>query len=158
MNRGFTLVEVLVVAGVIAVLYGLVSLRLINVSQIASVKNPVNQLVTDVKNQQTRAMATDTQGSGVVSDYGIYFETSRYTVFRGSSYSAVDPYNLVVNLPSRVQFSSITFPASTLQFGKGSGELPGFIGSQNTVTIRNIDSGEQKTVTVNRYGVVTGVN
>jgi prepilin-type N-terminal cleavage/methylation domain-containing protein len=156
-KSGFTVIEMIIVVGLIAALLGAASLRLLNISQIASVMNSTDKLVTDIKEQQTKAMATDTSGSGVVSDYGVYFQTGSYTLFRGSSYSVSDPGNLVVSLGTNIQ-STATFPGSTLVLTKGSGEVAGFSAGQNTVTIRNTINNEQQTVTVNRYGVIISVD
>lgn len=157
-RQGFTVVEMILVMFIFVILYSIVSLRLVNITQIASVRNPLESFITDMKSQQSKAMVGDTQGSADISDYGIYFESGRYILFRGSAYSGTEATNYIVNLNSPVQFSTITFPNAALIFSRGSGEVAGFVNGQNTVTIRNQTSGEQKTVTVNRYGVITSVN
>jgi hypothetical protein len=51
-----------------------------------------------------------------------------------------------------------TLPSSQLIFLKGSGEVSGYSSSTNTITLKDNDTGKTTTVTINKYGVITGVN
>lgn len=153
---GFTLVEIIIVGFVFIILFTLASLTLLNVKHKINLASTVNTLINDLKSQQLKAMMADTEGRQERDTYGIYFGTDSYTHFHGT-YSAADPANLVVPLGEQIQFSSISFPGRELNFAIGSGEIIGVV-SANTIVIQNVLSGEQKTMTINKYGVVTNVN
>ena len=96
-------------------------------------------------------MIGDGEG-GAANSYGIYFESSQYTIFKGISYSVSDPNNFVVNSQGGAIFST-TFAGSQVVFNQRSGEVTSFSGTNNTITITS--SGESKTITINALGTVS---
>ena len=148
----------MVVVSIFSTLLGLITINLLNSKQRASFNSSIIQLVTDIKQQQTSAMSLDTQGANGTSNYGIYFGLANYTLFRGSQYVATDSANFVINLGDNVQFSSVWLPLSSIIFLRQSGEVSGFDPSLNTVIIKNTQNNQQKTLQINRYGVITQVN
>jgi len=153
-QRGFTIPELLITMGIITILFGFVSINLIRLQRHSSLTTTVDTLISDLYSQQNKAMVSDTQGSGVISDYGVYFESNRYVLFRGSSYNPLDTSNFPVNLDSSLTFSSITFPSSSVIFSKISGET-GLMSGSNTTTLTDSTNGEQKIINVNKYGAIT---
>jgi prepilin-type N-terminal cleavage/methylation domain-containing protein len=153
-QKGFTLPELLITMGIIAILFGFVSINLIRLQRYSSLTTTVDTLVSDLNSQQNKAMTLDTEGRGTNDDYGIYFETSRYTLFHGSVYPPLDASNFIINLDPSLTFSSITFPSSSVIFSKGSGET-GLVNGSNTTTLTDSTNGEQKIINVNKYGSIT---
>jgi prepilin-type N-terminal cleavage/methylation domain-containing protein len=151
-TSGFTLVELLVVMALIGILTSLTVMNLVQPQRSASLNGTVDVLVADIKSQQLKAMAGDAQSASAAQQHGVYVEPTKYTLFKGTTYSAGDGDNFVVQ-PDGVTFST-TFASSQLSFQKASGEPASFSGSTNTLTVSNL-AGESKTITVNRYGVVT---
>jgi prepilin-type N-terminal cleavage/methylation domain-containing protein len=151
-RAGFTLVELLIVMGVIAVLGGLATVNLFQPQAAANVSSIVDKLVADLKSQQTKAMAGDTWGAGSAQEHGIYVQSGEYTLFKGGAYSAVDTDNIDIETEGGVTLST-TLPSTQVVFAKGSGEVNGFTNGSNTITITG--TGGTKTVTINRYGAVT---
>jgi hypothetical protein len=98
-------------------------------------------------------MVGDTNGSTSPSAYGVHFETASYTLFRNT----YGTENFKVNLPSGTQFST-TLVNSQVIFATGSGALTTFTSGHNTITLTDTGDESHKTITVNQYGVVTGVN
>lgn len=156
-KKGFTLVEITVVIGIIAVIVSYSVINLTTVQHTTYVGTTIDTFISDLKQQQLKAMVGDTEGRGVNDYYGIYFGTSDYALFHGSTYSA-GPSNPIIPLTTSVQFTNVTFPQSQIVFNKGSGEIVGFAVGSNTVTLVNVVTNEQKTITINRYGVVTQIN
>lgn len=152
---GFSVPETIIVLGIVAILASFAVISLFTVQHRSSFSSTVSILKTDIRQQQMKAMTGDTEGASLNSDYGVYFETNRYTLFRGSSYNPQDAANFKVNLEGNLQFDLITFPQTTLVFSKGSGEMVGFVQGANRVTVQNSVSGEIEQITINRYGVVT---
>jgi len=152
-QKGYTAIEVALVTGLVLILVGLSTTNLLKFQHTTQVSSTINSFLADYKEQQIKAMVGDTQGSGATSNYGVHFETSSYTLFR-NTYGTT---NFTINLPADMQFST-TLPGSQIIFSKGSGSVSGFVSGQNTITIRNTADNSQKTITINQFGVVTGVN
>ncbi len=111
----------------------------------------VNTFTADLRQQQIKAMTAEGDGTTATYQYGIYLLAGSYVMFRGSSYSAGDANNFSVSLSPNTQF---TTPNTSIIFEKGSGE----ISASATVTIKDTKDNSQKAITINKYGVVTGVN
>lgn len=153
LSRGFTLIELMVVMGIFALMLGFASINLLRPQTQASLDTTVKTLVSDIRVQQIKAMAGDTQDTGSALDHGIYLESNRYTLFRGA-YNPTEPSNFIINLETGLQLTT-TLPSSQIVFSKRSGEISGFVAGQNTITLQNTQSAEQKIITINRYGAVT---
>lgn len=149
---GFTFPELIIILSILAVVFGFITINLVNSQHRSSLTGTVDTLISDMKSQQLKAMVGATEGRTSADSYGIYFQTNNYTLFHGTTYSSSDPANFVITLDPLVQFAS--FPA-TVVFSQRSGET----GMVNTITIQDIgNSTNQKTIMVNRYGVITQVN
>ena len=153
-QKGFTLPELIITIGILSILFGFVSINLIHLQRRSYLTATVDTLVSDLYSQQNKAMVGDTEGSGAISAHGVYFETNRYTLFRGSSYPPLGTSNFVINLNPSLTFSSITFPSSSVIFSKGTGET-GLISGSNTVTLTDSTNNEQKIIELNKYGTIT---
>lgn len=149
-SAGFTLVELAVVIGVLATLLGIATISLGNVQQKASINTTVQTIISDMKGQQIKAMIGDTEGRVSASAYGVHFDANQYVLFNGSTYSALEPSNFVVPLPPNLQCMTPT----DIIFSQREGELP----SATSIIIKNVTNNEEKTIQLNKYGVVTGVN
>lgn len=156
--KGFTLVELIVVMAVIAVLTSFAIVNLSTIQHKTYLAATIDVFLSDYKQQQIKAMTGDTDGTSATQFYGIYLEQNQYTLFRGTSYSASEPSNFVVPLDGRVAFSTINVPQAQIVFAPGSGEVSNYSPTQNTVILLNIDTNEQKTLTINRYGIITNIN
>lgn len=149
-NHGFTLVELSVVIGILATLLGLATISLPNAQQKASISATVNVIIADMKEQQVKAMIGDTEGRPTASPYGVHFDTDKYVLFNGA-YSTSEPSNSVITLPPNLEF---TTSGVNIIFSQIDGEL----GSAASITIRSTANNEERTIVLNQYGVVTGVN
>lgn len=152
------MIEFLAVIAIVIMLTGFITFNLTRTQQHTSTNTTIDSIVSDIKQQQLKAMINDTQGDGVVNSFGIYFQQTTYTLFKGSAYSTTDTTNFVVNLDTNLQFVNITFPNASLIFAKGSGEVSNYVAGQDTIQIKNLSSNETKTITVNKYGTITSVN
>jgi hypothetical protein len=120
----------------------------------ASLDSVVATLIADIKSQQTKAMAGDSVSVSSAQAHGIYVQSGSYTLFKGTSYSGSDSDNFVVTADTGISLSA-TLPSSQVVFTKGSGDITGYIAGQNTITVTSSGTSTSKTVTLNRYGVLT---
>jgi type II secretory pathway pseudopilin PulG len=157
-QRGFVLIELIVVFGMIAVLLGFFVINVFGSQRKATLTATIQTLMADVKTQQNKAMTQTTTSGSVPSGYGIRFETSRYILFRGLTYNSADSTNSIIQLDPRVQISPISLPGESIVFETKSGELSGFSPSLQSISVNQLDSGEVKVIQFNRYGIITSVN
>jgi type II secretory pathway pseudopilin PulG len=152
------LIELVVVFGMLAVLTTMTMSSLFGSHRTATVTATVDTLIADLRSQQTKAMSGSQQSGISPAGYGIYFQTNQYTLFKGTTYSAGDTSNAVIALDPRVTFSAISLPGSTIAFASKSGEFVNYATSSSSLVVRHSDSGNAKTIRLNRYGVITSVN
>lgn len=152
-QQGFTLVETVIVMGIISILFGFVTINMWGTQQKASLNSLIAILVSDISSQQIKAMSGTTEGSAL-NKYGVYFEERKYTLFRGDIFLPSDSFNFVVNLDSTIRFSDIKLPNSTIVFLQGNGEVSGYDVNNNRVTVITND-GKSKTLSINKYGALS---
>lgn len=158
LRLGFTVPELSVVLAIFGILVGIIVINLTGAKEKANLASATSVLVTDLKGQQVKAMTGDTEGSGGASSYGLYFETNRYTLFKGTTYSSLNPTNFVVNLESPIEVRSVTFPSSQVIFSQISGEVSGITTGSDTMQLLNTLTNEVVTIRLNRFGALTYAN
>lgn len=151
-QSGFTTPELIVVMGIVAVLAAITWVNLLGVARKPTLTATIDTLISNLRQQQIKAMVGERSSS-----YGVYFGQSQYVLFAGSAYNPGEVSNAAVALEQYV-VASASLPSSSVIFASGSGEVTNFDPNQHTVSILHQQSGEQKTIEVNNYGVVTGVN
>ncbi len=150
--------ELIIVAAIISSLAVLGTMNLVGSQRQSGMDAAVVQVVSDLREQRIRAMTGDTEGTGTISSYGIYFGTDAYTLFRGNSYAAGDAANFVVNLDSTISFANVNFPGGVVVFSDGSGEVAGWSSATDSFALTDPDNGTTKTITINQYGVPVAIN
>ncbi len=136
-QKGFTVIELIVVMGITLTLFAIGSLAFIKPQQKVNIESVVNTLITDIKSQQTKAMSGETN-----SDYTIHFETDSYILD-----------NFTVALDESIKITDITFNNQDLIFQKGSGEV-NFVIGQNSLVIENESGDESVQISINKYGAI----
>lgn len=157
LQSGFVFSELVVTIGVIAILAGFATINLLGTQHKSELSGVVDTLLADVRQQQTQAMVGAAAGTGGATSYGIYFEPSRYTLFSGSSFDPGNLENQVINLPVTARVTGVTVPNGSVMFAAGSGAFINFAADQDSVTVREENSGQQKTFRFNALGVVISI-
>lgn len=157
-HAGFTLIELIVTMVVFSILSGFITINLFGAKHNAALSTSIDLLTADMNQQQTKAMQGDTQGTGTLDNYGVYFGSTSYTLFHGSTYSSTDSSNFTITLPDTMQLTNIALQNNQLVFAKGTGEILNYSSSNSAVTLYDSLTGVQKTVRLNRLGVITLMN
>lgn len=157
MKKGFTVIELSIVIGILATLIGLISINVFSASAKASVHTTITTVIADLAQQRLLAMKGNRPIVGTGGNFGIYFAADRYTLFFGPSYDPASTTNFVVKLTDNLQFSSIQLPMQSIIFAQGSGEVVGFNPSEHTLTLTDTNTNEQQAIEINRRGGVTNV-
>lgn len=156
MRKGFTLVELLVIMGIVSLLVSFVVISILKPQSSSSLSSTTNQLISDVRSQQLKSMVGET-GTIEASPSGVFFGPTSYTLFYGGNFQNGDPNNFVINLPDNVRFSTVSFPGSKVVFATRSGEIVGFSTGTDSVTI-SWNNSAFRTIRFNKYGSAISVN
>ena len=148
-QRGFTLVEMAVVTGIVVLLLGFITINLVRSQQGASLASVEEILIADLKQQQLKSMIGDTEGRAGSDYYGIHFDSNQYVIFHGTTYSASDNTNFVTGLPSNIQFNNPNF---NIIFSKLSGTT-----SATIMELQDKTNSRLKKIHMNMSGVITQV-
>ena len=149
-QRGFTLVELAVVTAIVVILLGFITISLVRSQQTASLTSAEEILLADLRQQQLKSMVGDTEGGAAANSYGIHFDTNKYVLFRGSTYSSSDASNFTSNLESNMQFNSAGFD---VVFSKKSGEIP----ASRIIELKDNTNSNLKRIHLNIFGTITQV-
>lgn len=155
MKKGLSLIELLVVIGILAILLSLGTVvfgSFIRKDQVLVEARKVESLISEAR---MKTMAGFSLGQDQALNFGVYFQTDRYFLFPGLTYDALNPNNQEFTLPPTVEIKEISFPSQTIVFEKISGEVFGFDPSQNYLVLSDIRSQEEKKISINQLGVVT---
>ncbi len=157
-QKGFTLVEFLLVMSIFAVLASIATVNLFSFQNKSQLNSTFNTFVADLKDQQAKAMTGDTSGTGVIDNYGIRFDSTnhRYILYKGT-YVASASANFAVTYQNTLTIT-IASASSSITFAKGSGEVTNYASTSAIITVRDSMTNEQKVIRLNRYGVISSIN
>lgn len=150
-KRGFTLVELILVMGIIALLLAIGSFGFANTYSATSLTSATDLLQSDLKTQQSSAMGGLSGDSSLNTGWGIKFYSDHYIQFTGSTFNSSDPANISTELPTSVTIST-SLPSDTIVFDHASGEFNGYTAGNDSVTISN--GSTSHTITLNQYGTI----
>ncbi|MES3005074.1 MAG: GspH/FimT family protein [Patescibacteria group bacterium] len=146
-TSGFSLMEVLVVLGVLALVVSIVFSGFNSFSKTKSVGSDAETIVEILRQARNETIASKNS-----SAYGVHFSGNTMTIFVGPTYSAGAATNRVISLPSNNTSLtlSLTGGVSYVLFAKISGET-----NQNgTITVSSSGVTGTKTVTIYKTGIV----
>ncbi|MBI2096236.1 MAG: prepilin-type N-terminal cleavage/methylation domain-containing protein [Candidatus Taylorbacteria bacterium] len=143
--RGFTLIEMLIVIGVISLLAAFSFSTFVSYKGRQSVAGG-REIVTAVLNDAR----TQTLASKFDSQYGVRLATTTITLFRGANYDPATTTNKVYNLPVGVEISAVSLSGGGLDvtFKRLTGET----NESGSVTVTSGSLSE--TVTIHGTGLI----
>ena len=146
---GFSIIEILIVVAVLGLL------AVVGIRVLSNFKNTTN-LSTSIENGVSSLVdaRSKTLSSKNGNQHGVHFESGKLTFFVGTTYSASDPENEEVLLPSVVEISTISLNGggSDIIFKKLTGDTDQY----GSVTFRIKDQVSQtRTISVPITGIPT---
>lgn len=148
-RQGITLLEMLIAVAILAILAVITFTVFSNFKRTSALNIAAEDAVSLLIEARSKTLS-----SKEASQYGVHFETSKAVLFKGITYSAGDPANVIVDLPSGVEVSAIALQgggsdvifsrliATTVQYG--------------TVTLRSTqDITKTRIITIQSTGAVS---
>ena len=157
-NKGFTLVELIVVISLLSILLSFGGITLLRSESSSTITSTTDTIIADLRNQQIKAMVGNTEGRSTASEYGIHFDSNQYVLFHGLTYTPSDSTNRVIEIANALTFDNILLPCGNIIFSRISGEMSEYSQGADSIRLFHTTSKQQKTITFNRYGVIISVN
>lgn len=101
-RKGFTLIEILAVIGILGILFAVISSPIMSLYRKIIFQGAVENVITMLDEARKSTLS-----SYYSSQYGVHIASSTVTLFRGSSYSVSDPNNDVYELSNAVKITEI---------------------------------------------------
>jgi prepilin-type N-terminal cleavage/methylation domain-containing protein len=108
-NRGFTLIEVILVIGLFLIVCTLSITLDMKTLYTHSSYDDVDTLLSTLRTARTRSLTN--QCAGVCTDalpHGVYFEHDHYTLFQGNSYDPYDSDNEITQLSPHTHIEGVS--------------------------------------------------
>ena len=150
-RQGFTVLEILFALSILTLAVTIITLSFSKLNSSQALDKSAD-LVVSILNE-ARALTLSSKGD---SQYGIYFDASQVVLFKGATYSSIDPSNVITELNSLVGLRNITLSGggASVVFER----LTGNADKTGTVEVfLKTSPGIFKTVTINGTGIV-GLN
>lgn len=146
-NFGFTVAEILVVVGIIAVISSISFYFFGSLSQKEVLEKDVASLTALVRNARLLSVASKN-----ASSFGIHLENNKAVLFQGNAYVAGGPNEIIFDFSKEVYLSSwsLSNGGSNIVFDRLTGETFGY----GTITLSLKNNSTSTVITVLKTGVV----
>ena len=149
MKTGFTLMEILVVLGLMALAVGIIFPSFFSYRNQQVLSGATSELASLIASARAKTLASEGD-----TTYGVHFVSTQATLFAGPTYTAGAPGNQVLELNSLLTLSTISLNGggADMIFSR----LTGKTSQSGTLTVTlNSDVAQSKTITVSSTGVIT---
>lgn len=147
-KAGFTIIELLLVLGILAILVAVAAPYVVSTIGRNELSAATWEVVGTLRQAQTQARTS--YGN---TAWGVHVEPTQIVLFEGITYNAADPDNIVTLVTGSVSITGITLNGggADIRFTKNKGETTDY----GTITLTDASSGETAAVVVSATGVVT---
>jgi len=147
-NKGFTLIEFLIVIFAIAILIVLSAAGYRFFEKKTELENTAQNILATLKLAQSKTLASEE-----ASQYGVNFESDKYTLFKGDAYLPAAADNKIHQIPNRLEIYNINLAdeGSSVVFQR----IDGTTEQNGTIGLRIISKPtETKTITIQPSGQI----
>ena len=145
MQKAFTALEILISLAIMALLVTVSIGAFSKFQNAVYLDGAVESVSSLIREARTRTLASD---GG--SQFGVYFETQRAVLFRGTVFSEGGIDNKVYNIPDKAEVININFPASSAVFKRLTGDTE----TAGDISVRLKNGSGLKKIIVNEVGLV----
>jgi len=143
--KAFTLMEILIALGILAVLSSFAIVAFSNFNKNALLKEARIKIISEMDYSRSQTL-----GSEGKSSWGVHFEADRIIRFKGTSFSPSDPNNVEILLPRGVAINSINLGGpSEVVFER----LTGRASNAGSINIELNDSSASTTINIYASGI-----
>ncbi|MFA6992275.1 MAG: type II secretion system protein [Candidatus Gracilibacteria bacterium] len=146
-KKGFTIIELMLVILLIGISIGLA----ISYYRTSQIRADINSQAANIVHYLRLAQSSAVAGLGN-SDYGIHFENSSYTTFKGSSYNPTSETNFQIEIPATMTLNNIFLNGGGNEavFTRPNGETVTY----GTVTLSSAEINKSFTITITSSGTI----
>lgn len=146
MNRGITLIELLLTMGILMVLFAIGTISLTNLEKESEMDKIISEIEIVINQVRVNCLNNIPQG--------VYFENNRYVVFPGNEYVVNNSQNEYFPVSDIFEVTNINLPNSAITFEKITGYVHDYAPPEN-FTLHQKNKNIQKTININRLGTMT---
>ncbi len=147
LKKGFSLIEFLVVMGILAVLIGLSLVFAHSFQKERILENSAQEIIEVLRVAQSKTLASEG-----ASSFGVNFESDKFTLFKGAVFDLASPDNEVFELPSALTISEINLGGSSFVVFE---RLSGFASSSGSIKIQMTeDASKSAAIFIDSSGAV----
>lgn len=147
-QSGFTLIEILIAVAIMVLLSALTIAAFSTLNKQVSLDTTSQNILSVLRRARSQTLASENE-----STYGVHFETSKYVLFKGTSYTNGAAYNKEFNL-SETEIYAVTLAGgvSDVVFDR----IRGTTSQSGTVSTRlSLDTSKTNTVSIDPSGQVS---
>ncbi|MDD2753236.1 MAG: type II secretion system protein [Candidatus Portnoybacteria bacterium] len=117
-NLGFTLIELVVVIAIAVLLLGIVLPNFNFFQRQSALESAAQEAIGVLRLAQNKTLSSEG-----ASSFGVYFESNKFTLFKGTTFYPSSPDNIVYNINSSLKISDVNLGGGNfLVFSRLSGE------------------------------------
>lgn len=150
MNKGLTLIEILVVIGIIILIFGAGSFINFSSYNHTLINTEQSTLVSVLSKARSEAMNNVNH-----IQHGVHIDTDTYTLFEGTVYTAGVPANQDISKNSKTVVSNLGVTTFTTPYDIYFNQLSGDPSATGIITLTDIsNSTNTKTITIKTGGLI----
>ncbi|MEK7575817.1 MAG: hypothetical protein AAB491_01890 [Patescibacteria group bacterium] len=146
--KGISIIEIIIILAVISIVLGIVVINLTSFREEQALNSTINESISYINEARSKTLS-----SKDFSQYGIHFEQTKITLFKGVNYNSSDSNNIDYIFSSLLEISSISLNGggNEVIFQKITGKTDQF----GTVTYRvKNNPSKSKIITIKSTGII----